>query len=69
MAFGFALENLAKGIIVCRDPSLVSRDRLKRWHGKVSRQLKGVSPAAEGQKVRRFCASSPNGGIFATLQT
>lgn len=33
MVFGFALENLAKGIIVCRDPSLVSRTRLKSWHG------------------------------------
>jgi hypothetical protein len=33
MVFGFALENLAKGIIVCRDPSLVSRARLKSWHG------------------------------------
>ena len=32
MVFGFALENLAKGIIVCRDPSLVSRARLKSWH-------------------------------------
>lgn len=34
MVFGFALENLAKGIIVCRDPGLVSRARLKRWHGR-----------------------------------
>ena len=34
MVFGFALENLAKGVIVCRDPSLVSRARLQRWHGK-----------------------------------
>ena len=33
MLFGFALENLAKGIIVCRDPKLVSRDRLIKWHG------------------------------------
>jgi hypothetical protein len=33
MLFGFALENLAKGIIVCRDPKLVSRDRLRKWHG------------------------------------
>lgn len=33
MVFGFALENLAKGIIVCRDPKMVSKDRLKRWHG------------------------------------
>lgn len=33
MVFGFALENLAKGIIVCRDPRLVSRARLKSWHG------------------------------------
>jgi hypothetical protein len=34
MVFGFALENLAKGIIVCRDPSLVSGARLERWPGK-----------------------------------
>ena len=34
MVFGFALENLAKGIIVCRDPSLVLRARLESWHGK-----------------------------------
>jgi hypothetical protein len=34
MLFGFALENLAKGIIVCRDPTLVSSKRLKSWHGK-----------------------------------
>jgi hypothetical protein len=34
MLFGFALENLAKGIIVCPDPSLVSRAGLKRWHGR-----------------------------------
>ena len=34
MVFGFALENIAKGIIVCRDPSLVSRARLKHWHSK-----------------------------------
>ena len=33
MLFGFALENLAKGIIVCRDPKLVSRVRLSKWHG------------------------------------
>jgi hypothetical protein len=33
MVFGFALENLAKGIIVCRDPTLVSKDRLRKWHG------------------------------------
>lgn len=33
MLFGFAIENLAKGIIVCRDPSMVSRVRLKNWHG------------------------------------
>jgi len=33
MVFGFALENLAKGVIVCRDPKLVSRDRLSKWHG------------------------------------
>jgi hypothetical protein len=34
MLFGFALENLAKGIIVCRDPTLVSRQSLEKWHGK-----------------------------------
>jgi hypothetical protein len=34
MLFGFSLENLAKGIIVCRDPKLVSRHRLRKWHGK-----------------------------------
>ncbi len=33
MVFGFSLENLAKGIIVCRDPTLVRRSRLKSWHG------------------------------------
>src|SRR5881409_2792312 len=33
MVFGFALENLAKGIIVCREPKLVSRHRLRKWHG------------------------------------
>lgn len=33
MLFGFALENLAKGIIVCRDPTLVSGGSLKNWHG------------------------------------
>jgi hypothetical protein len=33
MLFGFALENLTKGIIVCRDPKLVSKDRLRKWHG------------------------------------
>jgi hypothetical protein len=34
MLFGFALENLAKGIIVCRNPKLVDRERLHRWHRK-----------------------------------
>ena len=34
MVFGFALENLAKGIIVCRDPSVVGKKRLSKWHGK-----------------------------------
>ena len=34
MLFGFSLENLAKGIIICRDPKLVSRSGLKKWHGK-----------------------------------
>jgi hypothetical protein len=33
MVFGFALENLAKGIIVCRDPSVVTKKQLRRWHG------------------------------------
>ena len=33
LVFGFALENLAKGVIVCRNPKLVSKERLKRWHG------------------------------------
>jgi hypothetical protein len=33
MLFGFALENLAKGIIVCRDPARVSSNRLESWHG------------------------------------
>ena len=34
LLFGFALENLAKGVIVCRDPSLVGKAKLRRWHGK-----------------------------------
>ena len=34
MVFGFALENLAKGIIVGRDPSVVGKKRLSKWHGK-----------------------------------
>jgi hypothetical protein len=34
MVFGFALENLAKGIIVCRDPTVVGKKRLSKWHGK-----------------------------------
>ncbi len=33
MVFGFALENLVKGILVCRDPTLVSKRRLRKWHG------------------------------------
>jgi len=33
MIFGFALENLAKGIIVCRDPTVVKRKKLHTWHG------------------------------------
>ena len=33
MIFGFALENLAKGIIVCRDPTVVGKRRLSNWHG------------------------------------
>ena len=31
MLFGFALENLTKAIIVCRDPSQV---KANKWHGK-----------------------------------
>lgn len=34
LLFGFSLENLAKGIIVCRDPSAVKRAKLRKWHGK-----------------------------------
>lgn len=34
MVFGFALENLAKGIIVCRDSTVVGKKRLSTWHGK-----------------------------------
>jgi hypothetical protein len=34
MIFGFALENLAKGIIVCHDATVVAKKRLKKWHGK-----------------------------------
>ena len=34
LLFGFALENLAKGVIVCQDPSLVGKAKLRRWHGK-----------------------------------
>jgi hypothetical protein len=33
MLLGFALENLAKGVIVSRDPKLVSKERLSNWHG------------------------------------
>lgn len=45
MLFGFALENLAKGIIVCRDPKRVSRRNLKRWHG-TGHQLVGLFDSA-----------------------
>jgi hypothetical protein len=31
MLFGFALENLAKGIIVCSDPSRVTKTGFKGW--------------------------------------
>jgi hypothetical protein len=31
MLFGFALENLAKGIIVCRDPERVTQSGFKGW--------------------------------------
>src|SRR5262245_57742049 len=34
MMFGFALENLAKGIIVCREPKCVGRNQLSKWNGK-----------------------------------
>lgn len=34
MLFGFALENLAKGIIVCRDPKRVGRSHLEDWRRK-----------------------------------
>jgi len=34
MLFGFALENLTKGIIVCRDPSRVTKIGFKGWHRK-----------------------------------
>jgi hypothetical protein len=33
MLLGFALENLTKGILVCRDPRLVTKSELRRWHG------------------------------------
>jgi hypothetical protein len=33
MVFGFALENLAKGIVVCRDPTVVRKKQLRKWHG------------------------------------
>jgi hypothetical protein len=33
MLLGFALENLAKGIILCRDPSVVRKKQLRKWHG------------------------------------
>ncbi len=33
MLLGFALENLVKGIIVCRDPSVVTRTKITTWHG------------------------------------
>ena len=46
MLFGFALENLAKGIIVCRDPKRVSRENLKSWHGS-GHQLVGLFESAE----------------------
>lgn len=38
MLFGFALENLAKGIIVCRDPSRVTMAGFKGW-GKKGHKL------------------------------
>jgi hypothetical protein len=33
MLLGFALENLAKGVIVARDPSVVRKKQLRKWHG------------------------------------
>ncbi len=48
MLFGFALENLAKGIIVCRDPKRVSRGKLARWHRRGSgHQLVRLFESAE----------------------
>src|SRR5262249_19420778 len=33
MLFGFALENLVKGIIICRDPKRVTKRQLAKWYG------------------------------------
>lgn len=33
MLMGFALENLTKGTLVCRNPKLVTRAQIKKWHG------------------------------------
>ena len=33
MLLGFALENLVKGIIVCREPALVTKEGLEKWPG------------------------------------
>jgi hypothetical protein len=33
MLYGFALENLVKGVIVCREPDLVTKDGLRNWPG------------------------------------
>jgi hypothetical protein len=33
MLLGFALENLAKGIVVCREPELVTKMGLEKWPG------------------------------------
>jgi len=54
MVFGFALENLAKGIIVCREPKLVSRDRLRKWHGNghdlSALFARAATPMSEGER-------------------
>lgn len=46
MLFGFALENLAKGIIVCRDPSRVTKSGFKGW-GKKGHKLVELFELAE----------------------
>jgi hypothetical protein len=46
MLFGFALENLVKGIIVCRDPSRVTKSGFKGW-GKKGHKLIELFDLAE----------------------